>query len=29
VHLRMGRVPRVAARCLGLFGLGGGATVPA
>ncbi|MGR6964495.1 MEDS domain-containing protein [Geodermatophilus sp. URMC 61] len=29
VHLRLVRAPRVAARCLGLFGLGGGETVPA
>ena len=29
VQLRLVRVPRVAARCLGLFGLSGGDTVPA
>jgi anti-anti-sigma factor len=29
VQLRLVRVPRVAARCLGLFGLSGGGTVPA
>jgi hypothetical protein len=28
VHLRIVRAPRVAARCLELFGLGGGETVP-
>jgi anti-anti-sigma factor len=29
VHLRLVRAPRVAARCLGLFGLHGEETVPA